>query len=122
MYISYDDPLEALEGATRLVEQGLWRHHEDAFGRRHVYERQYIPGKDPTLRPEEILAVFTAAKECQHEKGSTQFFRTEAELDARDWSGVGRILFHVDDPRGGSTPHRAVVVTAFRVRGWRPRG
>lgn len=121
MYISYDDPDQALEDAARLVIQGRWRFQEDPYGRRHVYERQFIPGKDPTLRAEEISAVFTNANDCTHEQESTRFFRTEADLDARDWTGRGRILFHIDTVPDASAPHRTVVVTAFRVRGWRAK-
>ncbi|MBI2078690.1 MAG: hypothetical protein HYT80_10035 [Euryarchaeota archaeon] len=121
MYISYRDPQQALEDATRLVEQGLWRFHEDPLGRRHAYERQFIPGKDPNLRPEEIVAVFQAAAECRPEKGSDRFFRIEALLDAADWTGHARILFHVDSAPGANTPRRTVIITAFRVSGWRPK-
>lgn len=122
MHISFDDPLEALEEATRLVQSGRWWFREDPFGRRHVYERQFVPGKDPTLRPEEVGEVFATAERCWHEQSSNEFFRTESTIQARDWTGTGRILFHVESFPGRAEAGRVVVVTAFRVRGWQSKG
>lgn len=121
MYTPYDDPVQALREASRLVELGLWHHREDPLGRRHAYERQFVPEKDPSLRAAEIVAVFQSASSCRHEGEGRAFFRAEARIEGLGWSGIGRVLFHVDADIRRRESHRVVLVTAFRVRGWQER-
>lgn len=120
-YISYSDASKALDIAAQLVNKGRWEFREDPYGRRHIYERQFVAGKDPSLTGQEVVGVFNNAAECVHEKGSDNFFRVECELDTPDWTGRGRVLFHVDSIRGGQEPRSTVVVTAFRVTGWKAK-
>lgn len=121
MYIPFHDPFQALEAAARLAKARRWRFREDRLGRRHVYERQFVPGKDPSLLPEEIVAILCAPVDCRHEHGSHAFFRAEGHVEADDWIGRGRVLFHLDAESEFERPSTLVVVTAFRVAGWRLR-
>lgn len=121
MYIHYDDAIRALVAAKGLVAAGRWHHKEDPLGRRHIYERQFDAGKDPGLSAQEVLAVFSATVDCVHERGSPHYFRTWCHVEAPDWTGVGRILFHVDSVAGGTEPGAVIIVSAFREWGWQPK-
>lgn len=110
--------MAALEVATDLVQRGRWEFKEDPYGRRHIYERQFRAGKDPSLSVQEVVSVVINSNACLFEKDSRNFFRVECELDTPSWRGRGRVLFHIDTVRGGIQARSTVIVTAFRISGW----
>ncbi|HEX9817189.1 MAG TPA: hypothetical protein VGB18_09435 [Candidatus Thermoplasmatota archaeon] len=118
-YIEYDDPFEALQAASALASQGRLRFQVGRFGQQHIRERALASHKDPSLSPKEIVAILEAGRQCSHERGDRAFFRTESQIQAEDWEGIGRILFRVEGHAPRGPPTGVVVITAFRVHGWR---